>query len=495
MEQGSTVYSLGVSNAASGLTDVATGEAIVLSMSGSDVVGRTAIGNVEAFRISVNGTGDVTLDQIRAITHPTGGIASPDELVRIAAGTVSLTATVTDKDNDTASTSIDLGVKVGFRDDAPSVSTNTVSTVLEVDETVLTSNDSENFASAFTVNYGADGAGSTVYSLGVSSAGEDSLLDDVASGNSIYLYENAGVIYGQVNNTTGIYDASGINAFTLTVNSATGDVTLDQIRAITHPTGGIASPDELVRIAAGTVSLTATVTDKDNDTASTSIDLGVKVGFRDDAPSVSTNTVSTVLEVDETVLTSNDSENFASAFTVNYGADGAGSTVYSLGVSNAASGLTDVATGEAIVLSMSGSDVVGRTAIGNVEAFRISVNGTGDVTLDQIRAITHPTGGIASPDELVRIAAGTVSLTATVTDKDNDTASTSIDLWVKLASVMMRQASALILSTVLEVDETVLTSNDSENFASAFTVNYGADGAGSTVYSLGVSSAGEDSLR
>ena len=151
---------------------------------------------------------------------------------------MSLTATVTDKDNDTASTSIDLGVKVGFRDDAPSVSTNTVSTVLEVDETVLTSNDSENFASAFTVNYGADGAGSTVYSLGVSSAGEDSLLDDVASGNSIYLYENAGVIYGQVNNTTGIYDASGINAFTLTVNSATGDVTLDQIRAITHPTGG-----------------------------------------------------------------------------------------------------------------------------------------------------------------------------------------------------------------------------------------------------------------
>ena len=70
-------------------------------------------------------------------------------------------------------------------------------------------------------------------------------LDDVASGNSIYLYENAGVIYGQVNNTTGIYDASGINAFTLTVNSATGDVTLDQIRAITHPTGGIASPDNL----------------------------------------------------------------------------------------------------------------------------------------------------------------------------------------------------------------------------------------------------------
>lgn len=34
-----------------------------------------------------------------------------------------------------------------------------------------------------------------------------------------------------------------------------------------------------------------------------------------------------------------------------------------------------------------------------------------------------------------------------------------------------------MILTVLEVDETVLTTNDSENFASAFTVNtYGADG-------------------
>ena len=328
---GTTVYSLTASSvgAVSGVIDVATGQAVYLYQEGADIVGRVGsagapdAGGAEAFRISVNaGTGEVTLDQVRALEHPNS--AQPNELINLTTNAVTLTATVTDKDGDSAIASISLGDKVGFRDDAPSVSTNTVSTVLEVDETVLTSNDSENFASAFTVNYGADGAGSTVYSLGVSSAGEDSLLDDVASGNSIYLYENAGVIYGQVNNTTGIYDASGINAFTLTVNSATGDVTLDQIRAITHPTGGIASPDELVRIAAGTVSLTATVTDKDNDTASTSIDLGVKVGFRDDAPSVSTNTVSTVLEVDETVLTSNDSENFASAFTVNYGADGAG---------------------------------------------------------------------------------------------------------------------------------------------------------------------------
>ncbi|MFU8546783.1 DUF5801 repeats-in-toxin domain-containing protein, partial [Acinetobacter junii] len=43
------------------------------------------------------------------------------------------------------------------------VTTNTVSTALEVDETVLTTDDSANFASAFTVNYGADGRSACLF--------------------------------------------------------------------------------------------------------------------------------------------------------------------------------------------------------------------------------------------------------------------------------------------------------------------------------------------
>ncbi|TID99052.1 hypothetical protein DIZ70_16945, partial [Acinetobacter junii] len=85
-----------------------------------------------------------------------------------------LTATATDKDGDVHSAFINLGDKVGFRDDAPVVTTNTVGTALEVDETFLTTDDSENFATAFSVNYGADGAGSTAYSLGVKATGVDS---------------------------------------------------------------------------------------------------------------------------------------------------------------------------------------------------------------------------------------------------------------------------------------------------------------------------------
>jgi hypothetical protein len=49
---------------------------------------------------------------------------------------VILTATATDKDGDTASASISLGDKVGFRDDAPTI-TPTTTTNLEVDETTL----------------------------------------------------------------------------------------------------------------------------------------------------------------------------------------------------------------------------------------------------------------------------------------------------------------------------------------------------------------------
>ena len=129
----------------------------------------------------------MSLDQLSALTHPTGGTLSPDELVTLATGAVTLIATVTDRDGDIASANIDLGGRVSFHDDAPTVTTNVTATSLVVDESTLGTNDTENFASAFTVDNRADGAGTTVYSLGVSSAGVDSGLDDVATGNSIYL--------------------------------------------------------------------------------------------------------------------------------------------------------------------------------------------------------------------------------------------------------------------------------------------------------------------
>ena len=52
---------------------------------------------------------------------------------------------------------------------------------------------------------------------------------------------------------------------------------------------------------------------------------------------------------------------------------------------------------------------------------RLTVDGSGNVTLDQQRAVVHPTN---NPNESKTLsAANLVTLTATITDKDGDSAS------------------------------------------------------------------------
>ena len=121
---------------------------------------------------------------------------------------------------------------------------------------------------------------------------------------------------------------------------------------------------------------------------------------------------------------------FLAAVTPAYGADGPGTTTisgYTLSILNATSGLTS--NGEAITLSMSGTDVVGSTALGG-EIFRISVDANGQVTLKQSAEIDHlPEDVDATNDNTnIALAAGKVQLsaTATVTDGDNDTATTTM---------------------------------------------------------------------
>ena len=94
--------------AATGIVDTATGEAVVLTVNGSGVVeGKTALTGQLVFTVSVNSAGTVTLDQVRAIVHPT---TNPDEGKTLnAANLVTLTATIADKDGDTDSATIDIG--------------------------------------------------------------------------------------------------------------------------------------------------------------------------------------------------------------------------------------------------------------------------------------------------------------------------------------------------------------------------------------------------
>ncbi|WP_031252698.1 DUF5801 repeats-in-toxin domain-containing protein, partial [Mesorhizobium sp. LNHC209A00] len=157
-------------------------------------------------------------------------------------------------------------------------------------------------------------------------------------------------------------------------------------RAVVHPDAS--NPDDSKSLAADDlVKLTATITDKDGDHQSATLNIGQNLNFKDDGPSISTTGAEPTLTVDETVLATNDTQSFAANFSPAYGADGAGTLTYALSITAGSTGLVDTATNEAVVLSVNGSGVVeGRTTTTNLLVFTVSVSAAGSVTLDQIRA-------------------------------------------------------------------------------------------------------------
>ena len=100
----------------------------------------------------------------------------------------------------------------------------------------------------------------------------------------------------------GRYGAANTVAFTVTIDAATGNVTLTQLKSLRHPTGGLASPDEPVSLAAGSLQAVLSITDGDGDIARATADLGGVLTFEDDAPTaaLAVNAGATVI-VDETL--------------------------------------------------------------------------------------------------------------------------------------------------------------------------------------------------
>ncbi|MES0003398.1 DUF5801 domain-containing protein, partial [Mesorhizobium sp. M0051] len=179
------------------------------------------------------------------------------------------------------------------------------------------------------------------------------------------------------------------------------------------------------------VKLTATITDKDGDHQSAALNIGQNLNFKDDGPSISTIGAEPTLTVDETVLGPDATQNFVANFSSAYGADGAGTITYALSFNAGVTGLVDTLTGEAVVLSLNGLVLEGRTAGTNDLVFTVSVNAAGDVTLDQIRAVVHPDA--SNPDDSKTLNADNlVVLTATITDKDGDHQSAALNIGTNL---------------------------------------------------------------
>ncbi|MFS2124484.1 DUF5801 repeats-in-toxin domain-containing protein [Pseudomonas sp. Pseusp97] len=471
---GTLTYALSVVAGASGLTDTATGQAVNLSVNNGVVEGRTASSNDLVFKVSVAANGDVTLDQLRAVVHT--DTTNPDDSTTLTSDDlVKLTATKTDKDGDSVQATLNIGQNLVFKDDGPNISTTGMEPTLTVDESDLTVDATQNFAANFSSGFGADGAGTLTYALSVIAGGSG--LTDTATGEAVNLSMNGAVVEGRTATTN-------LLVFKVSV-AANGDVTLDQQRAIVH--ADTSNPDDSRTLASDDlVKLTATKTDRDGDSVQATLNIGQNLVFKDAGPSISPAGTEPVLTVDDSDLTTNALQAFSANFLSSFGADGPGTLTYTLGCVSGASGLTDTATGQSVVLSLNGTVVEGRCAISNDLVFTVSVNANGDVTLDQQRAIVH--ANASDPDDSRTLTSDNlVTLTATKTDGDGDSAQTTLNIGQNL---IFKDDGPTISTTgsepTLTVDETVLATNATANFAANFTSGYGADGPGTLTYALSV---------
>ncbi len=344
---------------------------------------------------------------------------------------VVLTATAHDKDGDSASAPLNIGTQLIFKDDGPSITGDRSSARRRRRSTRrnLAADDSDSFAAQFTPVYGADGAGGGAGHLCAVDAGRQQRPGRYRDRRMRCSCSSS-------------RQWSAARARTRpTPRRRRGVRGQRRCRRQCHarPAAGGRPPDRRSGRSrrpwptADLVVLTATAHDKDGDSASAPLNIGTQLIFKDDGPSI-TGTIGRRAVADgrrDATWQRNDSDSFAAQFTPVYGADGPGErspVSYALSTPGGHSGLVDTATGEC-------GDPVPRVrqdgrprghgradaATGDV-VFEVSVDAVGSVTLDQQRAVVHPT---ADPDEVEdpRLGGPGGADRAPAHDKDGDSAS------------------------------------------------------------------------
>ncbi|MDX8524876.1 DUF5801 repeats-in-toxin domain-containing protein [Mesorhizobium sp. MSK_1335] len=177
-----------------------------------------------------------------------------------------------------------IGGNLLFEDDGPTVTSTGNSQTVTDDESFLAIDNHANFAGLFSVNYGADGAGSSPNpTYGLSTAGGTSNLVDTATGTTVVMLQNGANVVGVAGTTL-----SDPIVFVISVDSLTGEVTLDQQRAVVHANAN--DPNDSVTLTGiNLVKLTATATDGDGDAAAKTADITSSFKFLDDGPAITVN--------------------------------------------------------------------------------------------------------------------------------------------------------------------------------------------------------------
>ncbi len=458
---GGTMYSIDVSSAGvdSGL-DTVDGADILLTKEGDLVVGRVSGTNELAFAISIDGTsGVLSVAQYLAIKHPDD--SDPDDVVAIADAAVIATATVTDGDGDTSEATLEIGDAVKFRDDGPSVDIEIKDgAMLVLDETVGDGDDPGTgnplaMASIGAADYlmtndaaaGTDGEKSDVWEF-VDPSGALSDLVDTETGNSVYLFLEAGKIVGR-EGMDAVDAAGGEIVLEFSIDAGDGTVTVTQTRAVMHDDPD--DPDESSSPETlgdpGLVVVKRTLTDNDDDSASDMVDLTAIFKFEDDGPDFDITLKSdAVLPLDETDPDGDEQGGFIAQHTItannlfeitneDFGSDGMGATPVNYAfkdfpAANTDSGLIDSQTGLAVIYNLVGGVIIGTAGIGGPEVIRYEIDATsGDVTAKQSRAITHTD---TNSDDETQVHPGSfkIVIERTIFDGDGDHVTKELDVTI-----------------------------------------------------------------
>jgi T1SS-143 domain-containing protein len=291
-ENATTTLTLRIDNAVSGLQTTA-GQDITLYLENGLVVGR--VGGPQgpaAFAIAIDSDGNVSVAQYTSLKHPDEN--ATDEGIDLT-GKISAVFSVKDFDGDVVTKSVSIGNKIVFEDDAPSVSSGSISVAVDEDGLPTGATDSgksgevagpgsatvSGAAGALTAlfNFGVDGAHATqAISLKPTASPVDSGFN--SQGGDVLIKVDGNTLTGYVAGTPDRV------VFELKVN-ANGSYSFDLKDQIDHPTLDGLAGDDTENLVLSNIDLSGYIVGKDGDGDTVTLASGkFVVGVQDDIPSV-----------------------------------------------------------------------------------------------------------------------------------------------------------------------------------------------------------------
>ncbi len=291
-ENATTKLALRIDVAASGLQTTA-GQDITLYLENGLVVGR--VGGPQgpaAFAIAIDADGNVSVAQYTSLKHPDAN--ATDEGIDLT-GKISAVFSVKDFDGDVVTKSVSIGNKIVFEDDAPGVSSRSISVAVDEDGLPTGAADTgkasevagtgsatvSGVAGALTAlfNFGADGAHATqAISLKPTASPVDSGFN--SQGGDVLIKVDGNTLTGYVAGTPDRV------VFELKVN-ADGSYDFALKDQIDHPTLDGLAGDDTENLVLSNIDLSGYIVGKDGDGDTVTLDSGkFVVGVQDDIPSV-----------------------------------------------------------------------------------------------------------------------------------------------------------------------------------------------------------------